>query len=290
MHRRLYAQLAALIALPALGGCVQMTRHSNMMIFGTNTVVGIKLGVNATSVPEISVGFTRQEAVVLPLVANVSESTQEPGNLVPCDPRSPVTVTKVPADTRDFLVHPCSLVGVNGTAMDSYSVLASFGGKFETASENGSVKANGGVAQYFATGVAAQTLALNGGAAVVASSDAAKAAAGNPPVKATTASLYSDAAQLAQARADQKDYATAIAAVSKQISQTAGGSKSALDAQIKIFEAALGVTERLTCTDVQTCASEVIDDDWHQTEYLNTPDKGAKFRAAANAAWPGTFP
>lgn len=210
MYRRLYAPrsgagseirawrtgaaLTALAALPGFtGGCVQMTRHSNMMIFGTNTVVGIRAGTGPTSVPEVAIGYARQEAVVLPLVANVGE-TGDGNRLTPCDPRQPAggaaVIGAVPPPAERL--HSCLLAGSSKGPMgegviDSYSVLASFGGRFGAAGSRDTPKAEGGVAQYFATGVAAQNLALNGGAAAVAVSPAATRAAGEPAVSAISA-------------------------------------------------------------------------------------------------------
>ena len=53
---------------------------------------------------------------------------------------------------------------------DTYSVLASFGAQFEGAASAGtsnSATAKGGIAQYFATGLAARLLAQSGGAGLV---------------------------------------------------------------------------------------------------------------------------
>ncbi|QLC25917.1 hypothetical protein HFP57_13380 [Parasphingopyxis algicola] len=172
MHSRLHTQLAALALLPLVAGCVQATRHSNTMIFGTNTTVGLKVGTNATQMPEIMLAYDRQEAVILPLVANTVDRSRAPDNrLQPCDLTRNVTAS----GTR-YAVHPCSLVAFRGGAMDSYSVLASFGAEFE-ASSGSSPEASGGLAQYFATGMAAQVLAATGGAAVVATGAAADEAA-----------------------------------------------------------------------------------------------------------------
>lgn len=252
MHRRLYAHLASLAMLPALaGGCVQMTRHSNMMIFGTNTVVGIRAGVNATSVPEVAIGYTRQEAVVLPLVANVAESSSDPKQLIPCNPGNAVTVTGPQSDERGFLVHPCSLVGINGKALDSYSVLASFGGKFTVSHDGKTADASGGVAQYFATGIAAQTLALNGGAAVVAGGDAAAAATGRATVLATNEATPDE---VAAAAVKTQDYAAAVAPLLVKIRGSAS-----LAREFDKFEAAIVSKRKMSaaCRTGDQCATKV---------------------------------
>jgi hypothetical protein len=170
-----------------------MTRHSNMMIFGTNTVVGVRAGVNASSVPEVAVGFTRQEAVILPLVANTGSSHSKDGSehlLTPCDMSKPLLAPRSGDDTRPFRVHPCSLVAVNDKAQDSYSVLSSFGGNFDATSETGKPAAKAGVSQYFATGMAAQLLALKGGAASVATGEAANSSAQTPIDQSAVRSLF----------------------------------------------------------------------------------------------------
>ena len=79
-----------------------------------------------------------------------------------------------PTVVPDPATNPCLLLGVREGARDSYSVLASFGGHFSaSANKTDGATAGGGVSQYFATGMAAQLLALNGGAAVVSSGPAA---------------------------------------------------------------------------------------------------------------------
>ncbi len=101
-------------------GCTQTVRHTNTLLFATNTQIAISAGTSATAQPDITIGYKRQEAVVMPLVANYAPEPKEPGKLVPCG-----NATSPPADG-------CLIVGKNGTsgAQDSYSVLASFGAKF----------------------------------------------------------------------------------------------------------------------------------------------------------------
>jgi hypothetical protein len=192
MHRRLYKQLAALVIVAATSGCVQATRHSNTMVFGTNTSLGIKVGTDVAQVPSINVGYDRQEAVIMPLVANSQDngSTQSPCDLSKSD--------ALPAS--QYLVHPCSLVATNGGATDSYSVLASFGANFDGAVKGSDTKLKGGLAQYFATGMAAQLLAATGGAAVVATGEAALKSAEKGIGPSEAAMLFSTPATLARAK------------------------------------------------------------------------------------------
>lgn len=155
---------------------MQATRHSNTMVFGTNTTFGIKVGTTTGEVPQIVVGYDRQEAVIMPLVANSASKNGKAGApLEPCDLIQKVDVV----GSADYAVHPCSLVAFRDGAQDSYSVLASFGAEFN-AKASAAPEASGGLAQYFATGMAAQILAAKGGAALVATGIAAKESAQEP--------------------------------------------------------------------------------------------------------------
>jgi len=148
-----------------------MTRHSNTLVFGTNTSFGLTAGTSAANVPSVSVGYQRQEAVVMPLVANVKDVG---GVLQPCDISPAIAVGDGGADTP-----PCMLVGRRDKSLDTYSVLGSFGATFGASGAKG--EAQGGLAQYFATGLAAQLLATRGGAALVATGEAAEASAAAEP-------------------------------------------------------------------------------------------------------------
>lgn len=185
MRRRSYRYLAALSLLPLAAGCVQATRHSNTMVFGTNTSVGVKVGTNTGETPQILIGYDRQEAVIMPLLANTGEHSANGNLLSPCDPAEDY-------DGDDDALHPCLFVasrtdGQNRSSQDSYSVLASFGAEISADSTGG--KGSVGLAQYFSTGLAAQLLAANGGAAVVAVGDAATEAVNNPSNAQTTAAV-----------------------------------------------------------------------------------------------------
>lgn len=171
---------AALIAIAMTGGCTT-PHHSNALIFGTNTSFGIDIGQNATGTPTLVVGYRRQEAVFMPLVANAA-FTQN-GAPTPCSvqPRGIIIgsdgVTR-PGSEGTATIPPCFLVGQNGDAVDSYSVLASFGAQFGA---NGTqTTASGGLAQFFATGLAAQALAIKGGSSLVAVGTAATVTGANP--------------------------------------------------------------------------------------------------------------
>ncbi|MCA3697857.1 hypothetical protein [Aquidulcibacter sp.] len=155
MYRR-YGFVVITSALLA-SGCTQTVRHTNTLLFATNSQIALSAGTNATTQPEVTFGYKRQEVVVMPLVANYAPDKDKPENYIPCgSPTSPPPST-------------CFIVGKNGAsgAQDSYSVLASFGAKFGGRTNGTAPEASVGIAQYFATGVAAQLLAATGGASVI---------------------------------------------------------------------------------------------------------------------------
>jgi hypothetical protein len=210
MRRRLSRHLALLlIAGASLGGCVQATRHSNTMVFGTNTTFGLSAGQDVSGIPSMTVGYRRQEAVVMPLVANAGDN----GNYqTPCQ----IALAGMLAPGE---MHPCILVGRDGSKIDTYSVLASFGAQFEGDGTQGT--AGGGLAQFFSTGVAAQALAVRGGAALVATGRAAERQNAQEVAPALSALLNSPevttatntrATSLQSVRAEARSYFTGITA------------------------------------------------------------------------------
>jgi hypothetical protein len=198
------------------------------MVFGTTTTVGVKVGRDVNQMPNVLIAYDRQEAVIMPLLANTGEKPGSQNMLTPCAPATEITTTggKPPTTTTQKMndeisfgtdgkatVHPCKFVGVrtgpdNFLIQDSYSVLASFGAKLKGNATDGTAAA--GLAQYFATGAAAQTLALNGGAAIIAVGDAAEAAASNPSNAANAASALGAKGLIAQVKSGvSKDAAIA---------------------------------------------------------------------------------
>ena len=274
MLRRLFASSCGLTALLALAGCVQATRHSNTMVFGTTTQLGIQAGANAASVPQVNVGYSRQEAVVMPLVANTIDNGETQG---PCDPSAPVEIK----GQGQFAVHPCLLVGVNGKAQDSYSVLASFGAKFGGAADQTGAKTEGAIAQYFATGVAAQMLAIQGGSSVVAGGEAAKEAAKNKDETAEdiTALFGGDAIHTREVQA-WRDYSSFQDRIAAKIRLTTADD---LPARIAEFEVATGTSAigiKDYCTSVAACLNALDDKDPYSLNYTQNADT---YEAALNA-------
>lgn len=146
MRNRLSRLILASAIVCALAGC-GVAEHTNTLLFGTNTKVALDISINpAGGTPDVTLGYKRQEAVWMPLLANQGAS----------NPKTPVNCTK-PSD--------CSFVSQDG--QDAYSVLASFGADFSAQDGEGSGQAAGGLAQFFATGLAAQKLAAQGGAQLI---------------------------------------------------------------------------------------------------------------------------
>jgi hypothetical protein len=244
----------ALFLAVLLTGC----QHYNAINFVTNTQVGAKVGVNAEKIPEIQVGYNRQEAARVPVYLMTTKdglSSSPPAinavlsqagkkleaakaspwgqsnvgavkvaqklieNAVGMDESSTtnktasvllqqikvaaaqLSVNPAPANaaTADQLEFICQLIQAEiakpkfyaefqeqakfvGTrkgddARDAYSVLGTFSGDISGSSTTGAgpeAKMKGGIAQYFATGIAAQILAEKGGAALVSTGPTAK--------------------------------------------------------------------------------------------------------------------
>jgi hypothetical protein len=261
MLRQRYVGLLACAALPLLGGCVQATRHSNTMVFGTTTTVGVKVGRDVNQMPNVLIAYDRQEAVIMPLLANTGERANSRNMLSPCPS---VTVAdqsdldqKVEglATGADF-AHPCKFVGIrqgadNFLIQDSYSVLASFGAKLHGDGVGGTGAA--GLAQYFATGAAAQTLALNGGAAIIAVGDAAKAAAANESNAANAAAaLGGEPVLSASGKAFETEWGKLLTAVSNE--NDGAKRASIVDAAISrtTIDAATAASIKAECTAMKT--------------------------------------
>ncbi len=127
-----------------VSGCAT-PKHSNTLIFGTNTKFALDVSSDPSGSPSVTFGYKRQEAVWMPLLANKDNNG-------------------TPADCSNGNGN-CMFKGVSDG--DTYSVLASFGAKFSGKGDTSGATAEGGLAQYFATGWAARTLAKEGGSRLV---------------------------------------------------------------------------------------------------------------------------
>lgn len=165
MHSRFCRIALSALTAVTLSGCVQMTRHSNTLVFGTNTSFGVKVGADATSTPGINVGYSRQEAVIIPVVANTADN----GTV-----QAPCPQIVAPGTVKADLPDNCRLIANAGSDTDTLSVLANFGSKY-AANGGTAPSVNGEISQYFATGLAARILAEKAGASAIATGPAAAA-------------------------------------------------------------------------------------------------------------------
>lgn len=143
--------LGAAISLVA---CTSTPRHTNVLVFGTNTKVALDVSQDATSGVGVTLGYKRMEAVWMPLLPN--QESAKSGDLKPADCANDAACPK--------------FIGQDAAGQkDTYSVLASFGSKLGGGVDADGKKAQvtGEIAQYFATGLAARLLAQSGGAGLV---------------------------------------------------------------------------------------------------------------------------
>jgi hypothetical protein len=138
--------------LGLLAAACSTPEHTNTLIFGTNTKIALDVSFNpAGGTPDITLGYKRQEAVWMPLLAN--QGAPEARQPATCGGNADCTFKS-------------SDNGESGKS-DTYSVLASLGAEFSSGAGGGRAEASGGIAQFFATGLAAQKLAEQGGAKLV---------------------------------------------------------------------------------------------------------------------------
>jgi hypothetical protein len=143
--------LAALLVATGLllSGCSGTPKHSNVLIFGTNTKFALDVSQDMTSGVGVTLGYKREEAVWMPLLPNQGDE---------------VGTNCATAECRKY-------TGNQGSDRDTYSVLASFGSKSRVGADGQqqqpSAQLQGDIAQYFATGLAARELAQSGGAGLV---------------------------------------------------------------------------------------------------------------------------
>jgi hypothetical protein len=153
--------LITLTGLLALASGCNTPKHSNVLIFATNTKYAFDISYDTKmQQPNITLGYTRQEGVWMPLLAN-----RGPDGLEPAQPNG------ICSTNRDGSTRPDDLyIGNDGSNLDTYSVIATFGAKFSAGvSGTNNLTAGNGLSQFFATGLAARELARNGGADLLSS-------------------------------------------------------------------------------------------------------------------------
>jgi hypothetical protein len=142
----------AAVAAGAMVGC-STPKHTNTLIFGTTTRFALDASQDPTGTVGVTIGYKRQEAVWMPLLANKDE------NLVPAECKS--------EDCPKFLGAAGAGGPAGNGASDTYSVLATLSGQTSASAGSNGAQGGGGIAQVFATGIAARLLAVSGGAALV---------------------------------------------------------------------------------------------------------------------------
>ncbi len=152
-QKRITVIFGILLAVLMVSGCA--AKHSDVMVFGTNTNYGVTVAMTMPeNTPHLNIGYKRQEAVWMPLAINADKSAM-------------ARKVKGGSEANDIKYIGKERVEGNVIKEDTYSVLASFGSKVRGSQGN----VSSGIAQYFATGVAAQQLASLGGASLVNASD-----------------------------------------------------------------------------------------------------------------------
>lgn len=181
MHNK-HTRIVLVMALASLSACAlngAKSPHNDVLVFATQTKFGVDVSapLNSATLPQFNVGYNRSEAVWMPLRPNGKPSGSQLEDeraiidrLQDCDLRMRATI----ADLKDrqaiclASVLPSgkyvsmasgvtSKVGGAALEIDTYSVFASFGVRGGVSG----AQANGGLAQIFATGIAAQRLASN---------------------------------------------------------------------------------------------------------------------------------
>ena len=193
----------AMLVCAALSGC-SMPSHSNALIFATNTVIALDVSASPTAgAPNITLGYKRQEAAWVPLLANQGSGDPKDRKAFGCSrPGQTRETPPAPDPNADYI--GCVFKGTAATNdSDAYSVMASLeGGADISTNPTTGVTTKTSIGQYFATGLAARYLAQKGGAQLVntkaeapvdaISTEAAKMAANITKVNTTNVNKISD--------------------------------------------------------------------------------------------------
>ncbi len=156
--REVTFRAACALAVLAVCACT-VPKHSNTLVFGTNTMFALNATYDAaTQGPGITVGLKRQELVWLPLYVNKAAVVQ----------KDQATTNE---DSKAF-------ESAEGQDKDAYSVIASFGTKHSASYSVGkSPEVSGEISQFIATGRAAVWMAKKSGDRLVSTSQATTTAA-----------------------------------------------------------------------------------------------------------------
>lgn len=147
----------------AVGGLALLAAgcaHNDVLVFGTSTTIGLNVQTAGTAAgPSIVIGYEREEAVWMPLIANGRDS-----RVANCNPDAQ-GACRAPTEPYplDQALYQSTIMSADGTTRrtDSYSVFASLGAKFNGDADRDGAHAGGGLAQFFATGNAALNVSNN---------------------------------------------------------------------------------------------------------------------------------
>ncbi len=198
--------------------------HNDVLIFGTTTKVALDVSapVQNGALPEFTLGYKRNEGVWMPLKQNGPMSAgsemdvdKAVAELQKCTKKlteeASLTASDAAARCAGYILPAGKYVsyasgvdkehGGANAEVDTYSVFASFGGRGGI----GFNAANGSLAQFFATGIAAQRLGANPG--LTAALKAEDPAAATAAAKAATAQAEADKAKAEAEAAAAKELA-----------------------------------------------------------------------------------
>lgn len=135
--------------------------HNDVLVFGTSTTIGLNVQTAGTGAgPSIVLGYEREEAVWMPLIANGRDSRV---SNCPADSQE-VCLPSTQVYPLDQALYQSTIIDPSGTRAlrtDAYSVFASLGAKFNSDVDDDGAQAGGGLAQFFATGNAALNISNN---------------------------------------------------------------------------------------------------------------------------------
>jgi hypothetical protein len=198
-HTRLIASIAGSLLL---AGC--SIPHNDVLIFGTQTMFALDASSapEQGGVPQFTIGYKRKEVVWMPMMMNGICSRAATAHLpdaclpansadggAPTATSTPgVPVGNPPAPTQPTNPQYQGMGeagrGWHGGGVDTYSVFASFGAKGSGSGNATGVEGQAELAQFFATGIAAQRLAANQRAPELVSLQSPNAEAVNKAIEA----------------------------------------------------------------------------------------------------------
>lgn len=205
--------------LTSTSGCIGGVQHNDVLLFGVDTKLALDVSASAAQggVPEVTIGYKRTEAVWMPLIVN-GRGVETAGVQALCNAGQPDTASCPGGLDRAKYVGEGEKLsdGGSGGGQDSYSVFASFGAQIRGRANTGA-EGEVGLAQFFATGIAAQRLAsaerVEQLVSLQSPASAAAAAAAAAAAKPTDAEILIEAELIKarQARANSAENAAACA-------------------------------------------------------------------------------